>query len=93
VNSVFVWPVIVFSDGACKENVQAAMQAAWLASDTALSAEIAKRYGLYGRLCLRCAQAGIPYSARKPDMLLLHLCESCTHEEYARVAGFVGELR
>lgn len=50
-----LWPATTFPDGARKEDIQAAMQAAWLADNVALSTEIAKRYGVFGRVCLRCA--------------------------------------
>lgn len=36
------------------ENIQAAIQAAWMVSP-AFAAELAKRYGIYDRMCLRCA--------------------------------------
>lgn len=44
-----------FLDDAALSDVRAAIQAAWLANSDATAIEIAKRYDLYGKLCLRCA--------------------------------------
>lgn len=79
-----LWPADVFADGTRKEDVRAAIQAAWLAGNTALCAEIAQRYGVLGRVCLRCAAGCVPPmapGAKRPDTLLFHLCEMCTENE------------
>lgn len=70
------------------------MQAAWLADNRELSADLAKRYGLYNKLCLRCAIPStsiLEYcrcSGDSPpaDTYLMHLCQPCLHEA-------LGELR
>lgn len=46
----------VFADGTKFEDVQAAIQAAWLAESYQLAGEIAIRYGLWDFLCLCCAK-------------------------------------
>ncbi len=50
------------------ENIQAAIQAAWIADPT-FAAELAKRYGLYDSVCLRCASA--PLAAVDPTKVSL----------------------
>lgn len=45
----------VFPDGTSVENVQAAIQAAWLADQLWLAKQIAEEYGFYDKVCLRCA--------------------------------------
>jgi hypothetical protein len=44
-----------FADGAALHDVRAAIQAAWLADEDRTAIEIAQRYALHGKLCLRCA--------------------------------------
>jgi hypothetical protein len=45
----------VFADGAALHDVRAALQAAWLADEDRTAIEIAQRYDLYRKICLRCA--------------------------------------
>jgi hypothetical protein len=78
-----LWPT-EFPDGASKENIQSAIQLAWLAGDVKLGREIAERYGVFGRVCLRCATGGLsilPPNKKRPDRILYHLCDHCGHDE------------
>lgn len=50
-------------------DIQAAIQAAWIASPP-FAAELAKRYGLYDCVCLRCATK--PLAAVDPTKVSLH---------------------
>lgn len=61
----------VFPDGTKLEDLLAAIQAAWSATDIVLAVELAERYGLVGRLCLRCCEV--------PAVFML--CSACEHEE------------
>lgn len=84
-----LWPADVFADGVRKEDVQAALQAAWLAGDISLCAEIAARYGVFGRVCLRCATGGTPAVEKRPNTLLFHLCEMCSEQEQRKPRALV----
>lgn len=78
-----LWP-LELPDGATKENVQAALQLAWLANDMRLSREIAERNHVYGRICLRCATNGTPIlntDKPRPHALIYHLCEECARDQ------------
>ncbi len=76
-------------DGTPLADLQAAMQAAWIAGEKHIAAELSKRYGLYNKLCLRC---GVPWQPLVrtgstdatdcwPDSYLARLCQPCAHEE------------
>lgn len=67
-----------FSDGTRLEDLQAAIQAAALASNVDLAAEIAKRYGVYGHVCLYCGWPEVPPTdGPRPDLRPFHLCALC----------------
>lgn len=64
------------------------MQAAWIAGEKHISAELSKRYGLYNTLCLRCGIPSLSVTASFtgatdcwPDSYLARLCGPCQHEE------------
>jgi hypothetical protein len=69
-------------DGTPLADLQAAMQAAWLADNRSMSAELAKRHGLLDKLCLRCALPSISLTAYVggPETTYSHLCQPCVHE-------------
>jgi hypothetical protein len=74
------------ADGTRVADVQAAIQAAWLVNKP-FAAELAKRYGLYDRVCLRCADR--PLAAINPTNVTLavlgtlayQLCLDCHYTE------------
>lgn len=79
-----LFAVDVYPDGVRATDLQAAIQAAWRADDRALAKELAARYDLYDKLCLRCAERHI--SAASPPILeddpfLFQLCNECLWEE------------
>lgn len=75
-------------DGTPLVDLQDAMQAAWMAGEKHISAELSKRYGLYNTLCLRCGIPSLSVTASFtgptdcwPDSYFARLCVSCQHEE------------
>lgn len=76
-------------DGVPVVDIQAAIQAAWLA-DPAFAVELAKRYGLYDKVCLCCVNA--PLTAFEPTQVLkdklgaraYQLCVRCLASETGR---------
>lgn len=74
--------VYVFPDGVRFEDFRAALQAASLVEDFALAAEIARRYGFYDLICLRCASALIGATPPTPthdrnEWIFYQLCMNC----------------
>jgi hypothetical protein len=80
-----LFAVDTYPDGVRAADLQAAIQAAWRAGDRALAKELADRYGLYDRLCLRCAERHISGAANPPmlqsDPFLYQLCNECLWAE------------
>jgi hypothetical protein len=75
-------------DGTRLADLQAAMQAAWIAGEKHVAAELSKRYGLYNTLCLRCGVPSLSVTALFtgptdcwPDSFFARLCAPCQHEE------------
>ncbi len=75
-------------DGTPLADLQAAMEAAWIAGEKHISAELSKRYGLYNTLCLRCGSPALSITASFtgptdcwPDSFFARLCAPCQHEE------------
>ena len=67
--------------------IQAAIQAAWRA-DPAFAAEVAKRYGLYDKVCLRCVNA--PLTAFEPSSLLKQRLDKLAYQLCVHCLGFEG---
>jgi len=72
----------VFADGVRFEDFRAALQAAWLASDYTLAADLARRHGFYNSICLRCASALIGAIPPTPnytvnEWIFYQLCMRC----------------
>jgi hypothetical protein len=76
----------LLADGTYVADVQAAIQAAWLV-DKACAKEIAERYGLYDKICLRCASAPLaPVDPTKVTLAAIgdfayQLCLNCHYAE------------
>jgi hypothetical protein len=76
----------LLADGTRVDDVQAAIQAAWLV-DKALAKEIAERYGIYDKICLRCASAPLaPVNPTKVTRAAIgdfafQLCLDCHYAE------------
>lgn len=76
---------VVLPDGVRSEDLQAAIQAAWLAGDFVLVREFARRYDLYNGICLRCvvkhAQSIMigpsPSMERRLGDMYWQLCHEC----------------
>lgn len=75
-------------DGTPLVDLQDAMQAAWMAGEKHISADLSKRYGLYNTLCLRCGIPALSVTASFtgpsdcwPDSFFARLCAPCQHEE------------
>lgn len=75
-------------DGTPLVDLQDAMQAAWMAGEKHISAELSKHYGLYNTLCLRCGIPALSVTASFtgptdcwPDSFFARLCAPCQHEE------------
>ena len=81
----------ILDDGTPFVDLQAAIQAAWIAGERQIAAELSRRYGLYNKLCLRCAvpsQSVWAWAHDRspdcvPDSILARLCQPCQHEELA----------
>lgn len=81
----------ILPDGTLFVDLQAAIQAAWIAGERQIAAELSKRYRLYNKLCLRCAvpsQSVWAWAHDRspdcvPDSILARLCQPCQHEELA----------
>ncbi len=73
----------IYADGLTFVDVQAAIQAAWLANDLDLAADIAVRYCLKGKICLSCATRAV-----QPSLLICttwwwdHICGPCRLENW-----------
>lgn len=73
----------------CVENIQAAIQAAWIV-DPPFAKELAQRYGIYDRICLCCATkplAGVDPTKVLRDALgdlAFQLCLDCHYSESRR---------
>lgn len=72
---------LIIDDSAIAD-IQAAIQAAWRA-DPAYAVQLAQRYGLYDKICLRCVERGLtalePSSIVKSALgaLAYQLCINC----------------
>lgn len=73
----------ILDDGTLLADLQAAMQAAWIADERELSADLARRYKLYDELCLRCAGPSRYVASLDcyPGEFFARLCQPCQHEE------------
>jgi len=68
-----IFHVDVFPDGVRFEDVCAAISAAWLADNFDLAEQLAREYGLYDQVCLRCASRWIASSPHRPPPALIRL--------------------
>lgn len=80
-----IFHVDVFPNGVLFEDVCDAISAAWHADHFELAEQIAREYGLYDQICLRCAQrwpaaAGSPSAELQRQIGASHayqLCHEC----------------
>lgn len=73
----------ILDDGTPFVDLQAAIQAAWIAGERALVADLMQRYGLWDLMCPRCACVPpVPvHPNASPNSLLIRLCGPCQNIE------------
>jgi len=75
-------------DGTALADLQAAVQAAWLANGHATIVSLLQHYNLFDRMCPCCAQLQpVPFrsaNAAHRDNVLVRLCETCRKARLTR---------